>query len=49
MGDLIARCGDLIPRGLMEEEEEKGWYKDNCMLVLAEEVRIKWSMRRTEN
>jgi hypothetical protein len=30
MGDLNTRCGDLILRGLMEEEEkENGWYKDN--------------------
>jgi hypothetical protein len=29
MGELNARSGDLIPRGLMEEEEENGWYKDN--------------------
>jgi exonuclease III len=29
MGDINARCGDLMPRGLMEEEEENGWYKDN--------------------
>jgi hypothetical protein len=31
MGDLNARCGDLIPRTLMEEEEENGWYKDNLI------------------
>jgi hypothetical protein len=29
VGDLSARCGNLLPRGLMEEEEENGWYKDN--------------------
>jgi hypothetical protein len=29
IGDLNVRCGDLIPRGLMEEKEENGWYKDN--------------------
>jgi hypothetical protein len=29
MGDLSARCGDLIPRGLMQGEGENGWYKDN--------------------
>jgi hypothetical protein len=33
MGDLNARCGDLIPRGLLEEEEENGWYKNNLFAV----------------
>jgi hypothetical protein len=39
MGDLNARCSDLIPRGLMEEEEN-GWYKDNS---------FSGSSRRSEN
>jgi hypothetical protein len=33
MGDLNARCGDVIPRGLMEEEGENGWYKNNLFVV----------------
>jgi hypothetical protein len=31
MGDLNARCGDLISWGSMEEEEENGWYKDSSL------------------
>jgi hypothetical protein len=33
MGDLNARCGDSMPRGLMEEEGENGWYKNNLFAV----------------
>jgi hypothetical protein len=33
MGDLNARCGDLIPTQLMKEEGENGWYKDNSFAV----------------
>jgi hypothetical protein len=34
MGDLNDRCGDLIPRGLIEEEEEENsWCKDNLFAV----------------
>jgi hypothetical protein len=33
MEDLNVRCGDLIPSGLMEEEEENGWYKNNLFAV----------------
>jgi hypothetical protein len=29
MRDFNARCGDLMPRDLMEEKEENGWYNDN--------------------
>jgi hypothetical protein len=32
IGDLNAGC-DLMPRGLIEEEEENGWYKDNSFAV----------------
>jgi hypothetical protein len=41
MVDLNARCGDLIPRGLMEEEGENGWYKENLFAVSSRRSEVK--------